>query len=264
MKKDQLEILKKQFYNYSAGFIANAENSDPFILKKEHTLRVCKEILLLGKELLLPEEDLVLAEAIALLHDIGRFVQLEKYGTFLDQISENHAKLGLTVIKEHGFLDCCEENEAYIIKEAVEFHNAAYLPSDRADRTLFFIRLIRDADKLDIWKVVTDHYAKPDSDSERIINLGLEDNGKVSDEAVEAVCQETFVKTFMIKNLNDLKLLQISWVFDLNFSQSVSRLKQKGYIDKIISTMPVLPGLEKAFVHVREYMAGCDDFGITV
>lgn len=259
MNTDKLNALKKHFNDYSITFIEKADDPDPFILKKEHTLRVCKEIVIIGKQLFLPENDLILAEAIALLHDIGRFVQLEKYGTFVDQFSENHAELGLTVIGEQGFLDFCEENEAYLIKEAVRFHNAADIPSDRNNRTLLFIKLIRDADKLDIWRVVTEHYARPDSDSEKIINLGLEDDGKISHEAVEAVCKETFVKTFMIKRLNDLKLLQISWVFDLNFSQSVSRLKQKGYIDKIVSTMPMLPGLEKALVHVSEYMAGYDD-----
>ncbi len=259
MNTAQLNGLKKHFNDYSMAFIEKADNPDPFILKKEHTLRVCEEIVIIGRQLLLPEDDLILAEAIALLHDIGRFVQLEKYNTFVDQFSENHAELGLAVINDQGFLDFCEKNEACLIKEAVRFHNAADIPSDRDNRTLFFMRLIRDADKLDIWRVVTEHYEKPDSDNEKIINLGLEDDGKISHEAVEAVCQETFVKTFMIKRLNDLKLLQISWVFDLNFPQSVSRLKQKGYIDKIISTMPMLPGLEKALVHVREYMAGYDD-----
>jgi len=260
MNNDQLTVLKKHFHDYSKSFIEKADNPAPFILKKEHTMRVCKEILFLGKGLLLSENDLILAEAIALLHDIGRFVQLEKYGTFLDQVSENHAELGLAVIKEQGFLDFCRDDEAYIIKEAVGFHNAAEIPLDRDDRIVFFIRLIRDADKLDIWRVVTEHYARPDSDSEKIINLGLEDDGKISIEAIEAVCRRTFVKTFMIKNLNDLKLLQISWIFDLNFSLSVSRLKQKGYIDKIVATMPMSQDLEKALAHVREYMAGYDDF----
>ncbi len=259
MNTDQFNVLKKHFNDYSTAFIEKAVNPDPFILKKEHTLRVCREIVILGKQLLLQENDLILAEAIALLHDIGRFVQLEKYGTFVDHVSENHAELGLAVINEHGFLDFCDKNEACLIKEAVRFHNAADIPSDRDDRTLFFIKLIRDADKLDIWRVVTEHYARPDSNSEKIINLGLEDDGRISQEAIEAVCNETFVKTFMIKRLNDLKLLQISWVFDLNFPQSVLRLKQKGYIDKIVSTMPMLTGLKKALVHVHEYMAGYDD-----
>ncbi len=256
MDRNQLNTLKRKFLDYSDNFIAKADNPDPFILKKQHTFRVCEEILYLGKKLLLPEQDLVLAEAIALLHDIGRFIQLEKYGTFLDRISENHAKLGLGVIDEQKLLDLCNKEEANIIKEAVGFHNAATTPKNRDERTLFFIKLIRDADKLDIWKVVTDHYTNPDPNSAKIINLGLEDDGGISKQALVAVCNKTFVNASVIKRLNDLKLLQISWVFDLNFPLSVSRLKQKCYIDKIISTMPATPELKEAVEHVYEYMKG--------
>jgi hypothetical protein len=141
MDRNQLNTLKRKFLDYSDNFIAKADNPDPFILKKQHTFRVCEEILYLGKKLLLPEQDLVLAEAIALLHDIGRFIQLEKYGTFLDRISENHAKLGLGVIDEQKLLDLCNKEEANIIKEAVGFHNAATTPKNRDERTLFFIKL---------------------------------------------------------------------------------------------------------------------------
>ncbi len=259
MNIKQLNNLKQRFQDYSDNFIKKAANSDPFILKKEHTLKVCKEIITLGKGLGLSKEDLILAETIALLHDIGRFVQLEQYGTFLDKISENHAVIGLRVIDEQQLLSFCSQKEMSIIKQAIGFHNAASIPENKDDRTLFFIKLIRDADKLDIWRVVTEHYSRPDSESEKIINLGLEDDGKISDDALKAVCKKTFVKTSMIKRLNDLKLLQISWIFDLNFPLSVSIAKQRGYIDKIISTMPKIPKLEKALAHVYEYMEDYND-----
>ncbi len=255
MNIDELNFIKQRFYNYADSFIEKVDNPDPFILKKEHTLRVCKEIQLIGKGLCISDEDSILSEAIAFLHDIGRFMQLKKYGTFLDQISQDHAELGLSVIKDQGFLDFCREDEADIIKKAVGFHNAAYIPMDMDERTIFFIKLIRDADKLDIWRVVTEHYARPDSDGEKIINLGLEDDGKISPDALKAVYEKTFVKTSMIKRLNDLKLLQISWIFDLNFPLSVARLKRKGYIDKIVSTLPMSDGLAEALKQVYEYMA---------
>lgn len=258
MNRDELNFIKNSFYNYSDNFISNQDNSALFILKKEHTLRVCKEILFLGKGLGLSQSDCILAEAAALLHDIGRFIQLEKYGTFLDKISENHALLGLKVIEDQSILDFCSKKDADLIKEAIGFHNAAYIPDDRDDRTRFFIQLLRDADKLDIWKVVTEHYANSNSDDGKVINLGLEDDGKFSSDALEAVCRETFVKTSMIRRLNDLKLLQISWIFDLNFSLSIARLKQKGYIDKIVSTLPMTHDLAEALEHVYKYMATAD------
>lgn len=37
---------------------------------------------------------------IGLFHDVGRFYQFTVYRTFNDALSENHAKLGLKVIKD--------------------------------------------------------------------------------------------------------------------------------------------------------------------
>ncbi|MBL7226115.1 MAG: HD domain-containing protein [Desulfobacteraceae bacterium] len=42
-------------------------------LKADHTSRVCEAIVNIGRSLDLSREDLCLAEAAALLHDIGRF-----------------------------------------------------------------------------------------------------------------------------------------------------------------------------------------------
>jgi len=74
------------------------------ILKEKHTRRVCKEILAIGKGLGLGEEDLGLAELVALFHDVGRFSQYAKYGTFADNKSEDHAALGTKVLREEGVL----------------------------------------------------------------------------------------------------------------------------------------------------------------
>ncbi|MEA1968201.1 MAG: HD domain-containing protein, partial [Thermodesulfobacteriota bacterium] len=217
-------------------------------------LRVCKESLYLGKELCLSNEQMLLAETTALLHDIGRFRQFKEYNTFLDKISEDHAALGLREIEKKNMLAFCTNDEKELIKNSIKFHNAADLPRGKDETSLFFIRLLRDADKLDIWRVVTNHYAAPEADNEKAINLGLADDDKISLKAVEAVCQKQFVRTNMIKRLNDLKLMQISWIFDLNFSWSIARAKKKKFIDKIASTMPQSKELEKALNHVYSYM----------
>jgi putative nucleotidyltransferase with HDIG domain len=48
---------------------------------------------------------LELAETIALFHDIGRFEQFKTYGTFDDRASENHATIGLKVLKATDILN---------------------------------------------------------------------------------------------------------------------------------------------------------------
>jgi len=259
MKKNDIEHLKRRFLEYVDDYITQAENPGPFILKKQHTFRVCSEILSLGEHLSLSEQELLTAEAAALLHDIGRFKQFQTYHTFLDQMSEDHAQLGLKEIKQENLLDFCTHDEAFKIRNAIKYHNAADLPEDlKPDTlkkdTLFLLRLLRDSDKLDIWRVVTDHYASPQKNNKKAINLGLEDDGQLSSEAVRAVCQEAFVRSHMIKRLNDLKLMQISWIFDLNFAWSVARAANEKFIEKIAATMPVSRALETALTHVNAYM----------
>jgi len=67
-------------------------------------LRVCKEILQLGKALDPNKNALRLVETVALFHDIGRFEQFRTYGTFNDKKLGNHATLGLKVLKETNVL----------------------------------------------------------------------------------------------------------------------------------------------------------------
>jgi HD superfamily phosphodiesterase len=49
----------------------------------------------IGKSIALSQQDLIVDEAAALLHDIGRFEQYRRYQAFVDSKSENHAALGV-------------------------------------------------------------------------------------------------------------------------------------------------------------------------
>ena len=239
---------------YADQYIKGSHDPEPLILKKDHTLRVCTEILALGKAFMLDENDMMLAETMALFHDLGRFKQYETYKTFLDHQSENHARLSLQEIDAHGILDSLTGEEQALIKNSIAFHNVAEIPRQGDDRLFFFIGLLRDADKLDIWRVVIGNYTHPRPGSQRAINLGLVDDHGFSTDTIDAILAGTFVKSVSIKRLNDLKLMQISWVFDLNFAQSILWVKERGYIEKIAATLPDNPGVEKAIAHVYQYM----------
>lgn len=48
-----------------------------------------------------------------MLHDIGRFEQARKYNTFVDNLSKNHAKLGIDVLFKKGFIRNFIQDEKY-------------------------------------------------------------------------------------------------------------------------------------------------------
>ena len=239
MTPDQFKSLARRFKTYADAYIERSATPGPLQLKKAHTLRVCSEIESLGREMGLGDDAVHLAKTMALFHDLGRFRQFEEYQTFLDMKSENHARLSLLEIKKGRILEGCSPRQAALIKGAIAVHNAAELPRLKDREKLFFMKLLRDADKLDIWRVVIGNYTDPDPENQKSVNLGLIDCGGCSSEAIAALVQHTYARSDCIRELNDLKLMQISWVFDLNFPQSIIKVKKRNYIQQIVTALSI-------------------------
>ena len=127
-------------------------------LKKNHTLRVVENMNKLTKVLFLNEEQKGIAEVIALFHDAGRFPQFTKYGTFIDEESEDHALLSIAAIEAAAFFAEIDETSQHIIKTAILNHSKIQLPKLEEEQVQLFCQLIRDADKLDIWAMVTNQF----------------------------------------------------------------------------------------------------------
>ncbi len=189
MDNEDTAFFHSWFRNYVRDFYSEDQKTQRNIrLKEGHTLRVCKEIVRLGKALK-PNNNalrLELAETIALFHDIGRFEQFKTYGTFDDRVSENHATLGLKVLKATDILNRLTETERTIVYKAIEYHNVRKLP-DYADEDenknpdwLLYSKLLRDADKLDIWRVVTDYYTERPRHRNTALELELPDTPEYS------------------------------------------------------------------------------------
>ncbi len=257
MKPADLDRLKNWFVDYTGGYLTkNVDHNRAIHLKIDHTLRVCQNIVMLARAMNLTENDLLLAETMGLFHDIGRFEQYAVYGTFNDMASENHARLSIRQIIKHKLLSTFPLTEKRLIAGSVAAHNAATLPLGKSQRQLFFMKLLRDADKLDIWKVVTDYYHEKNGRRNTTIELGLPDNPECSAEALDALHQGRIVRLQSMKTLNDFKLLQISWVFDLNFAPSFQALLDRGYISMIEAVLPKTPeiaeAVEQAKIHVKK------------
>jgi hypothetical protein len=57
-----------------------------------------------------------------------------------------------------------------------------------------------------------------------------------------------------LKTLNDFKLLQIVWIFDLNFTSSFRMLAKRDYLNKIAATLPATDEIKRAVDVVREFV----------
>lgn len=233
----------KEITRWFIRFVRSFEDGDEdrrrnIVLKKDHTSRVCDEILGIGEEFGLTEDELRMAAAIALLHDVGRFEQYAKYGTFSDVRSEDHARLSVAILLRHDVLNGFDDSDRALILRAIEQHNRASLPRNESERTLFFSKLLRDADKLDIWRVVTDYYRIPNGAKNSAIELDLADSPGFSEAVYLDLMNQRIVAIEHIENLNDFKLLQIGWVFDVNFTPTFRRVKERRYLEMIGNALP--------------------------
>lgn len=251
---NSLTELQEWFINYVQTFYnRKTEIQQNIVLKKEHTHRVCKEIVAIGQELKLNNDELQLSEIIALLHDVGRFEQYARYRTFMDSKSENHAELGVKIIERESILKPFNPEVQKIILQSIKYHNWPLLPCNVTEPVLLYAKLIRDADKLDIWKVVTDYYNKKDKRKNSAIELDLPDSPEISDTIVNDLIKKRIVNFKDVKNLNDFKLLQIGWVFDINFQPTLNRIKERGYLEMIRDVLPESKKINKVFDIISYY-----------
>lgn len=222
-----IDILKakKAFKEY----IKDYNPEDPKIkIKITHIERVAQIAKKLAENLKLSKEDIELAELIGLLHDIGRFEQIRVYNTFLDKESINHAEYGVKVLFEDGLIRKFVEDDKYdeIIKIAILNHNKIKIDYGLSEHEMLHAKIIRDADKTDIYYVLTVGDKK-----ELWYKEDLSDE-KISDDVYEDFMRNRLISYDKVKTGLDLVAIDFSYLFDLYFSQSVKIIDENKYLEK--------------------------------
>jgi hypothetical protein len=239
MNQPYLDSIRQWFDSYVQTFYAiDDEGKKNILLKVEHTRKVCQVMELLANGMGLTPEDARIAAATALLHDVGRFPQYRRWRTFRDSDSDNHARLSVEVIREERVLAGLPPAEQLLIEEAVRFHNLLKIPERLKSPTALFLKLIRDADKLDIWRVFLDYFRQPPEQRASAASLGFPDLPGVSAACISCLNSGRIVQLDTVRSLNDFKVLQISWVYDLNFPVSCRLLKERGYLADLAASLP--------------------------
>ena len=255
MKQEQLENLKRWFTAYVAPFYTDGDDylNENLKLKECHTHRVCNEMRHLAAALRLDDEDARLAEAIALLHDVGRFPQLQKYRTYKDQESENHCLLGVEVLEENNVLEHVDKDERAVILKSIEFHGAKELPQ-LDTQTQLFAKLIRDADKVDIFELLVKNYRILAEEPEKFPwEVEYPDTPECSPEIIDAILNRQLISYTKIKTINDAKLLQLGWVYDIYFDCSLKQIYDRGYLHDLIDLLPKTQQVERATSCILNY-----------
>jgi hypothetical protein len=255
MEQRQLEELKQWFYGYVKSFYGGDAYINANLKRKEdHTRRICGEMLYLAKELGLDESQSRLAEAIALLHDVGRFSQFVKYRTYNDARSTNHSLIAIDELCKANILPELDSREREIIEKSILWHGERELPPDLDGDLLRYARMIRDADKVDIFYTVTNFYVDyaKNPDKVRLIEIEVPDTPGYTQAIVEQILRRERIDYRELETMNDMKLLQLAWVYDINFVPMLKRIKQRKYVETILEYLPK----DDQMARVREKIIG--------
>lgn len=259
--------IDRQRVSSAFSQLANGyDASNPKIrLKEQHTVRVAALCERIARSAGLTDADVDLAWLCGVLHDVGRFEQIRRYGTFSDAASESHAKLGERMLFEEGrgfwagpgrvsvpasnmtsalssaaasvlrqgpliraFIE--DDSEDELIRAAVSHHSDYRLPQDLDGRTQAFCDILRDADKLDILRVNCE-------DSVETI-YGVDEAtmraSAVSPNVVEAFYQHRTLRREERHFWADYVVGHICFAFELVYPESRRIARQQGYVFRML------------------------------
>ena len=170
---------------------------------------------------------------LGLLHDIGRFEQVTRYGTFYDALSVDHAELGADILFHDNLFASFVQKESQgmkaIAETAIRLHNKLSLPDNMEENTAMYAKILRDADKADIFRVLTEYPY-----DERYSNL----KGLVArDEVMKYVREHRCVPRESAGRANELEMLiaQCCMAFELEYPESRAIVIEQGYLKQLLA-----------------------------
>lgn len=225
MKK---ESMRAAFDSYTAAY----DLGDPKILLKYiHTGKVAENCERIAASLGVSKEEQELAWEIGMLHDIGRFEQLRRYGTFMDSVSIDHAEFGADLLFRENLIEQFEKDSLKydLIEKAVRYHSRYRLPEGLSERESMFCRIIRDADKADIFR------ANYETGMEDIYNVTTEElkNSPVTPEVFESFMEGHAVLRSLKKHPIDHLVGHLALSFEFEYEETRRIVKEQGYLKKL-------------------------------
>lgn len=228
MKIVNIEEAKKEFIKYVDNYDLTKEMIS---LKKKHSLRVMEVATKIAQKENFTEEEVEVATLIGLLHDIARFRQYTEYQTFKDAQSFDHGDIAVEILEKDDYLRKFIETNKYddIIKLAIKNHNKFAIEDGLTDEQNKFAKLIRDADKLDIFFIASEVLWK--NEKEKMENF------IINPEIKQNLNEQKMIKNNQYAKIEyaDSILRMLGYMFDVNFKSSFKIIKEENYIDRMVT-----------------------------
>jgi hypothetical protein len=232
---------------YGLGF-AGADGALPPLLqgKTQHSRRVAANAAEIARESGVTEGGVLVAQTAGLLHDVGRFPQFRDYGTFSDLRSVDHGECGYAVLCADPAFTQLDLPARADLLAAVRYHNRRVLPEALSPSERRLTDIVRDADKLDIFKVIIDALDNGDFEKNAEVFLKASPDGPPNPAILDCLRQGRTASYGDIRNRIDFGLQLLSWAYDLAFQATCRRLVERGLFDGIIERLPDHPEAREA------------------
>lgn len=277
------EHLKKTFQEYTDRY----DSTNPKIkLKIDHTYRVANLCEQIAQSLELSAAEVDLAWLSGMLHDVGRFEQLRRYNTFSDAQSIDHARFAVELLYDEGLIvDYVPEisttelvadartwrsmggaNESptaqsedmplsdilQTLRIAIGEHSAYRIQKGLDERTRMFCQILRDADKIDIFRVICD------TPMEEVYGFQTKDilRSAITPEVMQAFYEHHAVLRKLKKCPADYIVAHGSLTFELVYPESLRIAKEQGYLKQMMSFQSENPDTAEIFEDLRKDLNG--------
>ncbi len=254
MTVSELSAAEVWFGIYTAGYREmDGMSQTMFEQKFSHSLRVAELAAMIAGELGWPLPEQRLAKAIGLVHDIGRFPQLAKHDTMADASSFDHGMMGLRVLQSADWQETLAKPDWRALCTSVRDHNNAQIPLGLDERDERFLRLIRDADKLDIMAFVLESIERDGFvELPRMlphVSLDWTVSARVLDEALET----RSVATGRLRSMADFVVMLGTWIYDLNYQPTRRLARDRRLLEQFQDLLPEGPQVDKLFQQISQY-----------
>ena len=227
------DIAIRAFQEYTGRYDAGNVNVS---LKINHTYRVAGIAGRIGRDV---GADPGFSWFLGLLHDIGRFEQLRQHGTFKDAQSVDHAELGADILFSEGLIDRFSHPDIpeweKIAEQAIRLHNKLMVPEGLDPTELMYTHILRDADKVDIFRVLTE--PPYDERNERILyaSESLDTAQIAGEEVMQCVREHRCVPRTSEKTEFENLISQCCMGFELYYPISRRITREQGFLDRLMN-----------------------------
>ncbi len=229
-------------------------------LKLEHSVRVSADARQIAVGMGWMPEEANLAEAVGLLHDTARFPQFRKYGTFADADSVDHGDWGAQILdlsgsesafgisqkkrptgerQKENLLEGITDEPRDLILHSVQYHNKKQLPSELTVHEEKHLRLIRDADRLDIFFICWHAIHTGHIHDHPEIAMGIDFDGPPTEAVLDQFERGESIGYSSMKSMVDRFVLQLSWIHDMSYVATKRIVRERKILEKFISVLPV-------------------------